>query len=399
MFKRNITIVLMSLCLLAGMGIKVNAEAKDITRQCKISLPGGSAKKDKLIDRNYMSAWENHGSAPAKIHITLPKGFSSGGLYLCFGKMPESFSVSSGGQKLASGDRTGFAHQYFPIKGNGDISLELDKGQQAEIEIRELYVFSGDEPPSWVQRWQAPYDKADMLVVAAHPDDDLIFMGGTLPYYAVERQKRVQVCYMTCANTVRRSELLNALWATGVRHYPIFGGFRDKNVLVMHKQYKLWGKTKTEAFLTDLIRKLQVQVIVTHDLKGEYGHPAHIMTAECVRKAVEISGNAEIFSESAKAHGAWSPSKLYLHLYPKNTLVMDWRKSLDSFDGKSALQVARDAFQFYVSQRSRFSVKDSGPYSNALFGLAYTNVGLDQQKDDFFENIMTDHHTEKKEEP
>jgi hypothetical protein len=67
---------------------------------------------------------------------------------------------------------------------------------------------------------------------------------------------------------------------------------------------------------------------------------------------------------------------------------MNWRIPLDSFDGKTALDIAKLAYGEHISQHKwYFQVLDTGKTSNAEFGLYYTTVGLDQNGDDMFENI------------
>ena len=67
-------------------------------------------------------------------------------------------------------------------------------------------VFSDGELPDWVQQWEPTPKKADLLLLVAHPDDELIFFGGTIPTYAVEKNMNVVVAYMSYSNTTRRSE-------------------------------------------------------------------------------------------------------------------------------------------------------------------------------------------------
>ena len=66
-----------------------------------------------------------------------------------------------------------------------------------------------------VQQWQAPLEKADLLALAAHPDDEILFLGGTIPYYAGEMGKAVQVAYLVPTMPYRRLELLDGLWLCG----------------------------------------------------------------------------------------------------------------------------------------------------------------------------------------
>ena len=45
----------------------------------------------------------------------------------------------------------------------------------AFLYIRFFFVFGEGELPDWVQRWEPTVEKADLLVLATHPDDELIF--------------------------------------------------------------------------------------------------------------------------------------------------------------------------------------------------------------------------------
>ena len=58
---------------------------------------------------------------------------------------------------------------------------------------------------------------------STHPDDEVLYMGGVIPYY-VAQGKTVQVVYMTTVTEVTaKIELHDCLWAMGVRNYPILG--------------------------------------------------------------------------------------------------------------------------------------------------------------------------------
>mgnify|MGYP003495454503 FL=1 len=61
---------------------------------------------------------------------------------------------------------------------------------------------------------------------------------------------------------------------------------------------------------------------------------------------------------------------------------------LEAFGGKTAFDMAEAAFQCHVSQLdTEYKVEDFGPYDNAKFGLAFSTVGEDESKNDFFENM------------
>ena len=80
--------------------------------------------------------------------------------------------------------------------------------------------------------------------------------------------------------------------------------------------------------------------------------------------------------------------KCYLHLYAESPITFDWRVPLDAFGGRTALEVAQEAFAKHVSQaHTRYTVEDSGYGDCRLFGLYRSLVGPDENHDDLFENL------------
>ena len=74
---------------------------------------------------------------------------------------------------------------------------------------------------------------------------------------------------------------------------------------------------------------------------------------------------------------------------------------LDYFGGRTALEVAQEAWRCHISQQGgsvkdtknrefRFTVRNGGYYDNAVFGLYGSTVGEDVALDDLFENIPVD---------
>ena len=139
------------------------------------------------------------------------------------------------------------------------------------------------------------------------------------------------------------------------------------------------------AYVTGLFRRYQPDVVITHDVKGEYGHGAHRTTADAAIHAVTLAADAAYAPETGES---WQVKKLYLHLYTENALEMDWRRPLEAFQGKTAFQVADEAFKMHKSQQSNgLIVQDWGEYANNRYGLYFSTVGPDEEKNDFFENI------------
>ena len=264
------------------------------------------------------------------------------------------------------------------------LKLSCESGMQ----IAEVTLYSEGTLPDGVYDWLPPQKKADLLVVSAHCDDELIYFGGTIPYYAGEKKLAVQVVYMANADRARVDEALNGLWHAGVRNAPVFLPLKDAYTETLRLALLNWGEEETTGMLVGLIRRFQPEVIVSHDLNGEYGHGAHRATAHCLFNAVPLAADAAEFPDSAAKYGAWQAQKLYLHLYPENQITMDWNKPLAAFGGKTALMVANEAYHMHVSQLEYHKdVAEGGDYSSLLFGLAYTAVGADVEKNDFLEHI------------
>ncbi len=254
--------------------------------------------------------------------------------------------------------------------------------------LSELTLYTAGELPEGVLNWQPPLQKADLLVVSAHCDDELLYFGGTIPTYAGERGLNVQVAYMANGERVRVDEALAGLWHLGVRNAPVFLPFRDAYTTTLEDGLKRWGEENTVSTLVELIRRFQPEVIVSHDVNGEYGHGAHRATAHCLLKAVPLAVDAAQYPDSIAKYGAWQTQKLYLHLYAEQTRTMDWRVPLAAFGGKTAIDLANEAYDMHVSQQEYHqTVYAEGDYNSAVFGLAYSAVGADEAKDDFFEHV------------
>lgn len=273
-----------------------------------------------------------------------------------------------------------------------------------EGELNELYLFPPGEVPDWVQRWQQNPGEADLLLLSAHGDDEQLFFAGLLPFYAGEKGYRVQVVYFTDhrnLTTHRVHEMLDGLWAVGVRDYPVFGPFDDYYTFDLEDAYRYYedcgfSRQGLLSFVTEQLRRFRPLVAVGHDLAGEYGHGMHQLTADLLTKAVAVSADPEAFPQTAEEYGPWQVPKTYLHLYPEKEIVMDWDVPLASFDGMTAYEVTRDrGFPCHKSQVADFAwyyrgadrAEDVGKYSPCRYGLYSSTVGEDTGAGDFFEHL------------
>ena len=177
----------------------------------------------------------------------------------------------------------------------------------------------------------------------------------------------------------------------GATLYPIVGPFKDRYARDLEDAYRKVATLKqSNSFVTGLIRRYKPEVIVTHDVRGEYGHGVHMLCAERAINGVANATRPDIAPQSFEEYGGFQVQKLYLHLYKEGRIDMDWDRPLDAFQGRTGYEMAAEAYAQHLSQHryEQFKVEPrDSRYSSYRFGLAFSAVGDDVQKDDFFENI------------
>lgn len=292
--------------------------------------------------------------------------------------------------------------------GYAPVSVTVNFGDEP-CQLSEMQVFTAGQVPDNIQKWKPSAEgKTDLLLFSTHGDDDQLFFAGILPYYAGELGYQVQVVYMTDHHNnqpFRIHEMLNGLWAVGVDVYPVLASFNDffteeGNIELAYRTYKALGYDRDTLmdFVVTQIRRFRPQVVVTHDFQGEYGHAQHLVCADLVAEAVTISGDGESFPESAEQYGLWDPPKTYFHLYEENPIVLDLDQPLERFGGMTAYEVTRDlGYACHESQYKDFewyyrgfaTAAEVAKYNPCYYGLYRSTVGEDQNKNDFFENVLT----------
>ena len=103
----------------------------------------------------------------------------------------------------------------------------------------------------------------DKLMIVAHPDDEALFGGAELLTHQTEYKVVVVDEYH---NEDRREEFISSMKFIGIEDYEHWTG------------YKGGEDYHREKLIYELLRVLREQdwiKIVTHNRKGEYGHPRH----------------------------------------------------------------------------------------------------------------------------
>ncbi|MBQ8082503.1 MAG: PIG-L family deacetylase [Clostridia bacterium] len=330
-------------------------------------------------------------SAQEVLTVTLPQDGSASLMTLEWQRPAEAFTVvclDADQQTISAETRTtGFYADAVPLPPEArQVQLSLaDEGNW----VRSLCVYDENHPDNAVQQWQPLPEKLDLMAFSPHQDDELLFLGGTIPY-ACQKGAEVGVVYMTNCGRSRYAEALDGLWTAGLRNHPIFLNWKDQWGTYVQRALDTWSLNGVDPQkeVVRLIRKYKPEVVVGTDLEGEYGHAQHRLTVMLVTGAIPLAMDESYDIESVQEYGVWEVKKVYLHLYDENPIEMDWDQPFSPDSPISPIFLAKEAYDKHRSQQKEFNMnRKERIYNNRLFGLYYTAVGPDEAKNDFFEHI------------
>ena len=206
-----------------------------------------------------------------------------------------------------------------------------------------------------------------LLLVHAHPDDEVIGQGATMAKYAAEGRG---VTLVTCTageqgeilvpelahlaadqedrlGEHRRGEIADAMAALGVTDHRWLGGFgcfRDSGMKWHEDGYAIpaddihdnafWRADLTVAadHLVEVIREVRPQVLVTYDQFGGYGHPDHIQAHRVATYAVALAAAPSYRRDLGEA---WDVAKVYWGAMSESRMREGLRMMRDAGDAVS----------------------------------------------------------------
>ena len=119
------------------------------------------------------------------------------------------------------------------------------------------------------------------LIIAAHPDDESLFMGGTIAEF--KKWHWTVLCVTDCDKRYdkrRRRELLRAC-----RIYNGGGSDVTPFMLGITRQKGRFSKRRVAQKVRDFIDEFgPFDIFFTHDNKGDYGHKTHKLVHDTVKK-------------------------------------------------------------------------------------------------------------------
>lgn len=360
---------------------------------------------DKISDENEYTYEKIN--ANKKIQLNSKKNIY--GLYIIYYDKEISGYIEKNDENITIGNKG--LHEYIDIKNGIGNTNNVDIIYNQDVKISEIYVIDDEVIPDFVEIWEEPYNVADLVLFSTHSDDEQLFFAGLIPHY-INEDKKVQIVYFAHHNDnpKRLHEQLHGLYAVGVRNYPIFGIIPDKWSENLEDALKNMNNAKISEddatqFMVENIRRFKPKVVVGHDELGEYSHGQHILNTYILKKALELTNDGTYHEYSASKYGVWDVPKTYLHLYEKDKIIMNYDLPLAKFNGKTAYEVSKEGYSKHETQQYTWFTKwltgvnsknvgtkyenatEIKKYSPLEYGLYRTKVGLDNKKNDMFENI------------
>ena len=343
--------------------------AEDLTDRCAFDFGPYTDAKSRVLRVS-----EEHQPLHAQSSFSLTwEALPDARLCLQWYRIPENVSVLQYGADgtLLRDERLGaYPETITPLLK--DARRAVVQIGEAEEDLWLCRVYGEGELPEPFHEWQETPDRLDYLLISTHPDDDVLYLGSVIPIYGAEKGYVGTVVYVTTQSRKRVTEAENGAWAMGLRYRPVFFGMRDVGRDPTDAQKALFPYDELLLKTVRAYRSLRPVVVFAQDRKGEYGHWQHKLTSKAAREAFTLAADPTFDPESAEAYGTWQVQKLFLHLYPDDTIMLDAHTPLSFFGGRDAFEVACDAYKKHKSQQKfHFRVtRDEKKYAFNRFGMA-----------------------------
>lgn len=182
-----------------------------------------------------------------------------------------------------------------------------------------------------------------IMLVHAHPDDEVISTGGIALKY---REQGVRTVLVTCTrgeegeivdpelntpeNKARLAELRDVELAEALKVLKISDfhqlGYRDSGMIntPANEHPESFNQADLHVAtgrLVALVRQYQPVVMISYNEEGGYGHPDHIAAHKITVAAFHAAGDATHYPEAGPT---WSPLKLYYTAYRRSIWLKAW---------------------------------------------------------------------------
>ena len=388
--------LLLMLALLTLLCLPALAEeARELTPDCAVTVSGHKADLLNMLDGDYYTYWAC--GKNGYVEITAPAGERLHGLYVSWGKYItkweiQAFDAAANAWQAVYTTADEFYNQYIPLTDGYEAVRLVNKTTDGhEMAVSELHALGAGEVPRWVQQWKNFEGKADLVLLVTDPGDEYLFFGGLLPTY-IAQGKEIMVCEIVNTIAAYKSQMLDGLWYCGLTNYPYMAYFRPNMASSMQAQYDAWSQVQFVRHVSRIVRMYKPDVLVTHAKNGENIDGGHKVCADAaVRSLTTAMDELYDVGYGYANWGNWRVLKLYLHQTGDALTTLDYDLPLDFYGGKTARQIAQEAYSFQDYQKKSLKGRDitygEGVSDGSAYGLVFSQVGEDTGSGDLFEHI------------
>lgn len=218
--------------------------------------------------------------------------------------------------------------------------------------------------------------RTDVLVVFAHPDDEIAWFGGLIPHHVAAGQRVVALCMTDGgaggpeAAALRAIELTASLRTCGLDAPPLWGGFKDCGWIEgggfrsLAWTWERWGgrDAARDAMIATFARLRPVTIYTHNPEHGDYGHPNHMATGQACLDAFDACR-----ADPSLIGDPGCLERLYVSCREDEdgARKLDWHRPLPRFGGRSAAEVGAAALRCHRSQ----SCRDAGVRAKLAYHL------------------------------
>ena len=184
----------------------------------------------------------------------------------------------------------GYLHELVDLNnGTSSFSITYEEGYS----IADISFYDDSRLPSYVENWET-LKEADLMIFPTRVADEELFFSALIPTY-INQDRRVQIVYFINDYSIEEyHELLEGLWAIGIKYYPVFSSFPDSNspslkTALKNFNEKVFSEDDAISFMVNQIRKYRPFVVVGHDENGEYKDGQNMLNTYFLKKSYYIS--------------------------------------------------------------------------------------------------------------
>ena len=258
--------------------------------------------------------------------------------------------------------------------GTTAVELTLAASSKEPVSLSDVYAYTAGVLPETEYQWRQA-EQVDVLLVAGFPGDEYRFFGGLLPKL-INDGVNVAVLYCADYSRARLEEGFSALWALGLRTYPVRIGVDSELADPKTRTYRsldgkelqrAWKKSDIERALADRIRALAPAVVIA-PTDGKDG----------VAEAYAVS---DILQEVLKSIPD-SFRKFYLAESGEGAVTIA-DEALPYYGGQSANAIAQSLLDsFHSVDFFEYRIRTEGTYR-----LVKSHVGADTKGDTLLEHV------------